>query len=30
VLVDRAMEFCWRGVERLPERSVEMSAPVAR
>jgi AcrR family transcriptional regulator len=29
VLIDRAMEFCWRGVERLPERSLELSAPVA-
>ena len=29
VLVDRAMEFCWRGVERLPERgAVEISSPV--
>ena len=30
VLIDRAMEFCWQGVERLPERSVETGAPVAR
>jgi AcrR family transcriptional regulator len=30
VLVDRAMEFCWRGVERLPERAVEIGSPVAR
>jgi AcrR family transcriptional regulator len=29
VMVDRAMEFCWRGVERLPERSVAISSPVA-
>ena len=30
VLVDRAMEFCWQGVERLPERAVEAGSPVAR
>jgi hypothetical protein len=31
VLVDRAMEFCWQGVERLPERAVvEAASPVAR
>jgi AcrR family transcriptional regulator len=27
VLVDRAMEFCWQGVERLPERAVPISSP---
>jgi AcrR family transcriptional regulator len=30
LLVDRAMELCWQGVERLPERRVEVTAPVAR
>jgi AcrR family transcriptional regulator len=30
VLIDRAMEFCWQGVERLPERSMDVSSPVAR
>jgi hypothetical protein len=24
------MELCWQGVERLPERRVEVTAPVAR
>jgi len=27
VLVDRAMEFCWQGVEHLPERGVPLSSP---
>ena len=27
VLVDRAMEFCWQGVERLPERGLPASSP---
>jgi len=27
VLVDRALEFCWRGVERLPERAAAVAAP---
>jgi AcrR family transcriptional regulator len=26
-LVDRAMEFCWHGVERLPERGPVVTAP---
>jgi AcrR family transcriptional regulator len=29
-LVDRAMEFCWQGVEHLPERSADVGSPVAR
>ena len=28
VLIDRAMEFCWQGVERLPERTaIRVSSP---
>jgi AcrR family transcriptional regulator len=30
VLVDRAMEFCWQGVERLPERAVVAVSSPAR
>ena len=27
VLVDRAMELCWQGVERLPERAAAVASP---